>query len=187
MRARFRAEFPKVSQEIMEGPSSQTVALVRDGKLDVALVLDPVDAPDCHSRLLWSEPYLVALPATHPMARSDSVSWAELAPEAFLLRVAGAGPQLFEHIVRRIAERKRSSHVRRCDVGRDTLMHMVASGEGVTLASETARRMNAHGIVLLPIADETEQARFRAIWSPHNRNPALTNLLNLATAMSPHR
>lgn len=187
LRARFRTEFPEVGQEIIEGPSAQTAALVREGKLDVALVFDPVAAPDCQSRLLWSETYLIALPAAHPLARSDAVSWADLAPETFLLRVAGAGPQLFEHVVRRLAERGRSPHVRRCDVGRDTLMQMVASGEGITLASETARHMNALGIVLLPIADETEQARFSAIWSPHNRNPALLNLLDIATQMSRER
>lgn len=183
LRARFRAEFPDVEQVVTEGPSAQTVALVRDGKLDVALVLDPVDAPDCHSRLLWSEPYLIAAPTSHPLASADTIKWADLAPETFLLRSAGAGPQLFEHVVRRIAEHGRSPHIQRRDVGRDTLMHMVASAEGVTLASETARHMNVPGIVLRPIADETEQARFSAIWSPHNRSPALRNLLDLAAQM----
>lgn len=184
LRTRFRAEFPNVEQNVVEGPSAQTVALVRDGKLDVALVFDPVEAPDCHSRLLWSEPYLIAVPSVHPLAVIETVTWEDLAPETFLLRMAGAGPQLFEHIVRRMAERGRSPHIRRCDVGRDTLMHMIASSEGVTLASETAKYMNVSGITLRPIADETELARFSAIWSPHNRNPALLNMLDLALQMS---
>lgn len=184
LRTRFRIEFPDVDQVVVEGPSAQTVAMVRDGKLDVALVIDPVDAPDCHSRTLWSEPYLFALADAHPLASSDSIEWADLVPETFLVRVGGAGPQLFEHIVRRMAERGRSPHVLRCDVGRDTLMYMVASGEGVTLASETAKHMNVPGVVLRPIADETEEARFSAIWSPHNRSPALRNLLDLAADMA---
>jgi len=183
LRAHFRAEFPNVEQIVMEGPSTQTVAMVREGKLDVALVFDPVDAPDCHSRLLWSEHYLIALPAAHPLVTADTIAWADLTMETFLLRAAGAGPQLFDHIVRRIAERGRSPYLRRCEVGRDTLMHMVASGEGVTLVSETARHMHIPGIVLRPIADETEQARFSAIWSPHNRSPALKNLLGIADHM----
>lgn len=184
LRSQFRQTYPGVEQIVVEGPSARTIALVRDGKLDVALVLEPVDAPDCHSRLLWSESYMIALAAAHPLAIADVIAWADLAPEAFLLPVAGVGPQLFEHIVRRMAERARSPRVRRCDVGHDTLMQMVAAGEGVTLVSESFRHMNGPGIVLLPIADETEPARFSAIWSPHNRNPALLNLLDLATQMS---
>lgn len=183
MRTRFRVEFPDVEQIVMEGPSAQTVALVRDGKLDVALVLDPINAPDCHSQLLWTEPYLIALPARHPLASADRVTWTDLAPETFMLCVAGTGPQLFDHVIRRIAEQRRPPHVRRCDVGRDTLMHMVADDEGITLVSEAARHTSCPGIVLRPIADEIEQARFSAVWSPHNRSQALKNLLDLAAEM----
>ncbi|MBS7538213.1 DMT family transporter [Ancylobacter lacus] len=32
------------------------------------------------------------------------------------------------------------------------------------------------------ITDETERAQFSAVWSPHNRSPALKNLLDLAAA-----
>lgn len=184
LRVRFRQGYPHVEQVIVEAPSAQTVALVRDGKLDAALVLEPVDVPDCHSRLLWTEPFLIALPAEHPLTAADRVAWLALAPETFLIRTCDAGPQIFEHVVRRMAELGKSAHIRRCDVGRDTLMHMVAAGEGITLASETARQMHSPDVVFRPIVDETEQARFNAVWSPHNSNPALTNFLDLATKLS---
>ncbi|MBV5266035.1 LysR family transcriptional regulator [Pinisolibacter sp. B13] len=184
LRARFRETYPDVEQIVVEGPSAQTISLVRDGKLDVAFVLEPVDAPDCHSKRLWSEPFLIALPADHPLVVNESVSWLDLAPNTFLIRTGGAGPQLFEHVVCRIVECGKSPHIRRCDVERDTLMHMIAAGEGVAPASETAKHMSVSGIAFRPIADEVEQARFSAVWSPHNRNPALKNLLDMAIAMS---
>ncbi|MEH3116651.1 MAG: LysR substrate-binding domain-containing protein [Methylorubrum populi] len=183
LRCRFREAYPDVEQVVIEGPSARTVTLVRDGKLDVALVLDPVEAPDCRSRPLWAEPFMIALTERHALANDDTVSWAGVAPETFLIRVGGTGSQLFEHVVRRLAERGRSPHVRRCDVGRDTLMHMVANGEGITLVNETVRQMHCPGVTFRSVADETEQARFSAIWSPHNRNPQLRNLLDLAAEM----
>ncbi|MGV1940950.1 LysR family transcriptional regulator [Agrobacterium sp. 22-211-1] len=184
LRSRFRAAFPDVEQIVIEGASAQMVALVRNARLDLALVLDPIEAPDCHSSRLWTESYLVALPSSHALARADAVNWIDLAAEPFLLRTVGAGPQLFEHIVRRMAERGRSPHVRRCEVGRDTLFHMVANAEGVTLASESVRRLNCPDIVLRTIDDETERACFSAIWSPNNHNPALRNMLDIAFAQS---
>lgn len=184
LRIRFRQHYPDIEPVFMEGSSARTIALVRDGKLDVALILEPVDASDCHSRLLWTEPFLIALPADHPLAMLESVSWHDLSQEAFLIKTGGAGPQLFEHVVRRLAERGKSPHVRRCDIGRDTLMYMVAAGEGVTLVSETAKHMSCPGVAFRPLADETERARFSAVWSPHNRSPVLRNLLDLASEMS---
>lgn len=184
LRGRFRETYPGVEEIVMEGSAKQTIALVRDGKLDLAIVLGPVDAPDCHRRLLWTEPYKVALDAAHLLAMTDRLEWADLASELFLLPVAEAGPPLFEHVVRRMAERGHSPRVQRRDVGRATLMHMVAAGEGVTLVSQSAGYMNNPAVVLRSIADETDQAGFSAVWSPQNRNPALNNLLDLASAMS---
>lgn len=183
LRRRYRVAYPKIEQIIAEGKSSEMIAMVRDGKLDVAFVVGAVEAPDCHSREFWHEQLLIVLPADHALASTSAILWSDLASETFLIRNDGAGPQVFEHVVRRVVERERSPHTRHCDVGRDTLMHMVAAGEGITLANDAATHVPFPGVVFRPIVDEAEQARFRAVWSPHNRNPALKNLLDLATEM----
>ena len=184
LRREYRASYPMIQQSVLEGRSTETIAMVREGKLDAAFVVGPVNAPDCHSRLLWCEPILVALPLDHPLAGRDTITWLDLVDELFLVRHGGTGPQVFEHVVRRISERQRSPRIHRCDVARDTLMGMVASGDGITLTSEATTHVPFPGVVFQPIADETEPARFTAVWSPHNRNPALINLLDLATQIS---
>ncbi len=68
LRRRYRASYPMIEQSVLEGRSSETIALVREGRLDVAFVVGAVNAPDCHSRLLWCEPMVVALPADHLLA-----------------------------------------------------------------------------------------------------------------------
>lgn len=183
LRQRYRNAYPGIEQIIAEGRSSETIGLVRDGKLDVAFVVNTPPPPDCHSRELWREPIVAALSSTHPLASSSSVLWRDLVQETFLVRAGASGPQVFEHVVRRVAERGASPQVLRRDVGRDTLMHMVASGEGITLTTEAASYVTFPGVVFLPIGDEPEAARFSAIWSPHNGSPALKNLLDLAIKM----
>ncbi|WP_207303505.1 LysR substrate-binding domain-containing protein [Komagataeibacter xylinus] len=184
LRRRYRAAHPAIEQSIIEGPSSHTLAMIREGKLDVAFIVNVADVPDCHSRHLWNEALVIALPSAHPLATLESLAWADLATENFLVRSGGAGPQVFEHIVRRVAEHGRSPRLQRRDVGRDTLMHMIAAGEGITLTHEAGGHVPFPGIVFRPIDDEKEQARFSAVWSPQNRSPALRNLLDLATHMS---
>ncbi|MBU2031552.1 MAG: LysR family transcriptional regulator [Alphaproteobacteria bacterium] len=184
LRCRFRRAYPKIEQAIREGRSSETIALVREGKLDIAFVAGSFDAPDCHSRELWQEPLVIVLPAEHPLAPRPSIAWADLVAETFLVRDGGSGPQVFDHVVRRVVEQERSPHIQRFDVGGDTLIHMVAAGDGITLTSEATTHVPFPGVVFRPIAGETEQARFSAVWSPHNHSVALKNLLNLAVNMS---
>lgn len=184
LRRSYRAAYPLIEQSLLEGRSSDTVTMVREGKLDLAFVVGAVNAPDCHSRLLWCEPMVVALPADHQLAGQEAVTWRNLANETFLVRHGGTGPQVFEHVVRRISECEHSPRIHRYDVARDTLIGMVAAGDGITLTSEATTHVRFPGVVFRPIADETEPARFSAVWSPYNRNPALLNLLDLATQMS---
>ncbi|MFT9090576.1 MAG: LysR substrate-binding domain-containing protein [Gluconacetobacter sp.] len=184
LRRRYRADHPAIEQSVIEGPSSHTLAMIREGKLDVAFIVNVADVPDCHSRHLWNEALVIALPAAHPLAALESLGWADLLTENFLVRSSGAGPQVFEHIVRRVAEHGRSPRLQRRDVGRDTLMHMVAAGEGITLTHEAGSHVPFPGVVFRLIDDEKEHARFSAVWSPQNSSPALRNLLDLATHMS---
>ena len=184
LRRRYRDEYPDIEQVIAEGRSADTIRQVREGALDIAFVIGVADEPDCHSRLIWSEPFVIAVPVRHPLATAESFEWLDLASETFLVRQGGAGPQLLNHITRRIAERDRTPNIRRCDVGRDTLMHMVADDEGVTLTTEAATHVPFPGVAFRMIADEAEQARFSAVWSPQNRSQALKNLLDLATEMA---
>jgi len=184
LRRRYRDEHPEIELDIFEGRSDEIIRQVREAKLDIAFVVGAVEVPDCHSRQLWSEALMVVLPKDHPLASAERLVWRDLAPDTFLVRQGGAGSQVMDHIVRRLVEREKSPHIRRCDVGRDTLMHMVAVGEGITLTSEAASHVPFPGVVFRPIADESDRARFSAVWSPHNRGPALMHLLDLATEMS---
>ncbi|MFT9382713.1 LysR family transcriptional regulator, partial [Gluconobacter sp.] len=113
LRRRYRAAHPAIEQSIIEGPSSHTLAMIREGKLDVAFIINVANVPDCHSLHLWNEALVIALPAPHPLATLEFLAWADLATENFLVRSGGAGPQVFEHIVRRVAEHGRSPRLHR--------------------------------------------------------------------------
>lgn len=180
LRRRYRAAYPMIEQSVSEGRSAEMTTLIREGRLDVAFIAGATHAPDCHSRPLWCEPLVVALPSDHELLRQDTITWLNLAGETFLVRHGGSGPQVFEHIVRRIGECGYSPRIVRSDVARDTLMGMVATGDGITLTSEATTHVPFPGVAFRSINDETEPARFSAIWSPQNANPALVNLLDLA-------
>jgi len=117
LRRHYREDHPGIEQAVVEGTSAQTIAMVRDGRLDVAFVVNAADVPDCHNRHLWSEAFMLALPERHRLIPMKAITWEDLIRETFLVRHGGAGPQVFEHIVRRIVERGRSPYIHRRDVG----------------------------------------------------------------------
>jgi DNA-binding transcriptional LysR family regulator len=182
--SRYRELHPGVGIEIAECRAGDAVKQVRDGHLDVAFVLGTPDIPDCHSRPVWTEQLMIALPATHPLADREGVTWADLSSETFLVRHNGTGPQLHDLILLRLAEHWPRPSIRRFDVDRLTLISMVEQGYGVTLATKATSQIRFSGVAFLPILDEPGPIVFSAVWSPNNRAPALRDFLDLAKKAS---
>lgn len=181
---RYRERYPGIEVEIAEGTARDSVMQLRADQLDVTFVAGTPEFPDCHSRRIWSERLLAALPSRHPLAEGAGVTWADLAGDTFIVRHGGTGPQVHDHIIKRLAGRCANLSILRFDVERGTLLSMVAQGYGVTIVGEATAPMNAPGATFVPILDELEPLPFSAIWSPHNRSPALRSLLDLAGEMS---
>ena len=179
----YREGHPGIEVEIAEGTARDAVMQLRAGRLDVAFVAGAPELPDCHTRPIWTEMLMAALPEGHSLAGQQAITWADLAGETFLVRHGGTGPQVHDHIVLRSAGRWPSPSIQRFDVGRGTLLSMVGQGFGITIVGTATALLPTTGIVFLPFADEPEPITFSAIWSPSNRSAALRNLLTLASNM----
>lgn len=180
----YRQKHPGIDVEIAEGTARESVVQLRAGSLDLVFVAGSSELPDCNSRGIWSERLLAVLPACHPLAGRDGVTWADLAGETFLVRHGGTGPQVHDHIVLRLAGRLPPPAIQRFDVERMTLLSMIAQSYGVTIAGEATALLHAPGVMFLPMLDEPEPIAFSAVWSPHNRSPALRNMLCMAESMA---
>lgn len=180
----YRTSHPGIAIEMTEATARDAVVHVRACKVDVAFVVGAFELPDCHSQPIWTEPLMAALPVYHRLAGQPGVTWDDLAAEQFLVRRGGTGPQVHDHIVLRLAGRWSHPAIRRFEVGRGTLLSMVAQGFGVTLVGEASGLFPTAGVALLPITDEPGPIVFSAIWSPHNRSAALQNLFALANEMN---
>lgn len=180
----YHAQYPDVDVEIAEGTAVEVVSQLRASRLDVAFVAGTPEYPDLHSTRIWTEPLVVALPASHPLADRNGVTWADLAGEAFIVRHGGTGPQVHDHILLRLAGSWLSPSILRHAVEQGSLLSMIAQGYGVTIAGDAHTLIRPPGVVFLPFLDEPEPVPFSAVWSPHNRSSVLRNLLDLANRMS---
>lgn len=182
--AQYREDYPDIEVEIAERTARDAVVQLRADRLDVVFVAGSPVLPDCHSRLIWTEPLLAVLPEQHPLATQPAVTWADLVGESFIARHSGTGPQVHDHIVLRLAGSWPPSSIQRFDVGRGTLLSMVGQGFGITIVGAATSLLPTTDIIFLPFADEPEPLAFSAIWSPFNRGAALRNLLGLAGKMN---
>src|SRR5262249_46251833 len=78
----------------------------------------------------------VVLPQEHALCTEDEIEWEAIRDEHFILRRSDPGPAIHDHVIKQLADLGYHPKVFRLDVGRETAMHLVAMGLGVSLTSE---------------------------------------------------
>jgi DNA-binding transcriptional LysR family regulator len=180
----FCKDHPDVTIRVVEGAAGDNITLIRKRRLDVAFVRGTPVVPDCDVVQFWTEHMFVALPAGHPLCGEHEIGWELLRNEKFIVRQTEPGPQIHDHAVARLADLGYYPAVQRFDVGRDTLMHLVAIGLGLSFASESATAVSFPEVVFRPIAGDAELLPFSGVWSSNNDNPAFRRFLSLARVLA---
>lgn len=180
----FHDRYPDVRLHITEGTARDAQLMLRESKLDIAFMAQTHEIPDLNSRVIWRDRLMIALPVRHPLAAQPNVEWRQLAEETFLVRHGGTGPQIHDLIVARSTGKWLTPSIFRFDVGRSTLLSMIAAGHGISRFVEEGAAANTANVTFLPIIDEPEAIPFSAVWSPRNRDPTLLSLLTLAKKLA---
>jgi DNA-binding transcriptional LysR family regulator len=82
----FRRDKPLVAIELSDGTCEQLARLLDQGKLDTILTIFERDPSKFGSRILFDEPYVLAVPKSHRFAGRQAVTLADLHNEPFIVR-----------------------------------------------------------------------------------------------------
>ncbi|KGJ98551.1 LysR family transcriptional regulator [Thalassotalea sp. ND16A] len=75
----FRDKHPNINIKVHDVIAEDTVAMVRAGRVELAITFDPGDCDDLTFFPLFSDNFIVALPQKHPLLTHKSVSWQAIA------------------------------------------------------------------------------------------------------------
>lgn len=179
----FSKDYSGVRMMFQTGTPEEHVGSLLSGKIDVAFISGRPEVPGCNSEFLWLERIFVALPGNHLRASADEVKWSDLHNEHFLVTKRGPGPEIENHVIRRLAQPGFQPKITVHDICREDVMQLVAMGLGVTLTSESTMGIDIPGVVLRPVSDD-ELLPSSGVWLDSNNSPALKTLLGVARKLA---
>ena len=174
---------PQMPLMLQENFTVKLLEMLRTGEIDCAILAEPFPDTGLAIAPLYDEPFLAAVPSTHPLAQQESISTQQLKNETMLL--LGAGHCFRDHVLEVCPEFARyasnAEGIRRSFEGSslETIKHMVAAGMGVTLVprlsvandalqSPRRRRSDEPYIRYLPIVEPDGSAppkrRVSLVW-----------------------
>jgi len=139
-----RSAYPELQVFLHEDRTARIVERLRAGELDLLLLALPVEGGDLEALPLLDEPFLLALPQRHRLARRGRrrVAESELEGEVVLLLDDGHCLRDQALSICQMAGARESLEVRASSL--TTLVQMVASGLGITLLPESAVASEVH-------------------------------------------
>jgi LysR family hydrogen peroxide-inducible transcriptional activator len=131
---------PQMPLMLQENFTSKLLEMLRTGELDCAILAEPFPDTGLAMAPLYDEPFLAAVPASHPLARRKQITAEELKAETMLL--LGTGHCFRDHVLEVCPEYARfasaAEGIRKSFEGSslETIKYMVASGMGVTVVPQ---------------------------------------------------
>ncbi len=131
---------PQMPLVIQENFTTKLLEMLRTGELDCAIMAEPFPDTGLAVAPLYDEPFAVAVPKAHPLAKHRTIDAEELKHETMLL--LGTGHCFRDHVLEVCPEYARFSSgaegIRKSFEGSslETIKYMVASGMGVTVVPQ---------------------------------------------------
>jgi LysR family transcriptional regulator, hydrogen peroxide-inducible genes activator len=141
------ARTPQMPLMLQENFTVKLLEMLRTGEIDCAIMAEPFPDTGLATAALYDEPFMVAVPSTHPLAALSSIGADELKQETMLL--LGNGHCFRDHVLEVCPEFARFSSstegIRKSFEGSslETIKHMVAAGMGVTVVPQLSVPRNA--------------------------------------------
>lgn len=166
---RIKRQFPDLTLLLIEEKTQNLISNLTTGKLDAALVALPISGSGLDERLLFSDPFYLAVPNNHRFTKLKSISQKRIANETLWLLDEG-------HCLREQAlsfcstiQAKENNSFRASSL--ETLRQMIASGVGITLIPKIAMRKN-DGICYIPFSAPAPSRDIGIVWRKNSYRAA---------------
>jgi len=174
----FRKEHPQIEISLLNhyniGPLAEAL---RDKQLDVAFLITTVtqDQPDLLRKPIYSNsvPLSAVLPAEHPLASLPEIDLRDLAEEHYVILDPEANKHGYDYS-RKVCQDHGFTPEITCQTHNwDSLIHLVASGIGITLLPGNFDTYANDRVVFVNVKNKMYDFTTAATWKKENRNPCL--------------
>jgi LysR family hydrogen peroxide-inducible transcriptional activator len=173
--------FPRLELLLVEEKTEVVLRRLLEGRLDAGIVALPVHEDSLHAEFLFEEPFVLAVPQSHPLAPRHDLKLADLADQRLLLLEDGhcLRDQALE--VCHMAGAGERSGFRATSL--ETLRQMVASNVGITLLPTLAVQppvAQAGTVRLVEFRGHAPSRRLAMVW---RKSSAIVGFLGQLAAL----
>jgi DNA-binding transcriptional LysR family regulator len=180
---RYRAQFPDVSLQLHEMPTSQQVIALRGGQIDLGMLHPPIDTDEIDLQVFRSEPLVVALPQGHRLLGQERITLRDLNGERVVRFARLLSPGHQDAIWSAVMNAGVKIEVVQEANQSLTLISLVAAGIGITLLPASVRVIQRLGVHYRELSGPTPVHETAIAWRRSNDREVLRTMIDLVVAL----
>lgn len=174
----LRNSHPNLKLYLREDQTAKLLEQLSAGNLDVLILALPYDIEGARSQIVGDDPFYVAVPKNHPLAKNKVIKHDEIPENEILL--LEEGHCLREHALAACALSRTNSQDEVRGTSLYTLVQMVASGLGITFVPEMAVKsdiLKSADVVTIPMEQTATPRQIGLVWRRTSARDAEFRLL----------
>jgi DNA-binding transcriptional LysR family regulator len=181
----FRQRYPHATLELFHLTSAQQAAAFEARTLDVGFLRAPPGG-EVEAEVIDRDPLVVALPATHPLARRTSIPVRALKDQAFVMwdrqQTAGIAQTILDLCARHGFRPIIALEV----TNPPAMLSLVAGGVGVAIVPLSATHLRPERVAFRPLQDQNAYSPMSLAWRSDNRRELLPRFIALVREICKH-
>jgi DNA-binding transcriptional LysR family regulator len=153
---------------------------LENGSLDAGILRDSDPAESIQVAAILTEPFVAVLPASHACARQKSISPASLRGDPFIYYPRSAGARAYEKPLTLCEEHGFRPQVVQEASNWLTILRLIGSGLGVTIAPACVRKIASAEVVCLPLRGARAVSNIELAWPTGESRPIVDRFRQIA-------
>ncbi len=177
---KFRQIYPNVELNLKEICTEDQVEALQDRQIDLGFLHPPIrDRSNSLSlHLLGEESILVAIPASHPLAALEKISFKSLANEPIIAYPRQKAPVLYEQFLQLFQQAGFVTNIVQEVKMTQTRLGLVAAGVGISFITANVQNLSHQGVVYRSLVEPFPPLQLSVAWCKDNRSPVLKEFLH---------
>lgn len=175
----YHEQFPGVSLDLMAMNNADLQRALVQREIDVAVARSRLNDEELRSEFLCSEPLVLALPATTPLATQDQIALASLAQETLVLYPRCPRPSFADTVLEALAQEGLLPDSVELAHNLQSALSLISVGVGVGLVPQSVSEVGVPGVVFRPYRGFNPGAQLTAYARRDNRAPQVIQFFDV--------
>jgi DNA-binding transcriptional LysR family regulator len=147
----LHARYPQIELDLKDMPTPDQIAALHDGRLDFGLIRLPASGAGLEIKTVLEEPFVVALPEDHALARKATIRPADLRGQPAFVLARRYAPGLYDGMLLALRQQRVTLDIAQ-ELGEfTTLIAFVAAGLGIGVMPLNAAAALPPNVVARPL------------------------------------